>query len=226
MSPSPLKFRIRPPRPSPGFLALWLTFFILLTLGGYAAGFAPAAIAEAGDALFGFIPSRDSVVIAMPAGEGMSGPPHLIVPRLGLNAPIIFPENRDLETLNRALTRGVVHYPGSALPNGTGGMLLFGHSTALAVVHNRAFAAFNGLNRIQNGDTVRVHFGGREYWYQVIAVDAKTVDEAEIDISEIGRRLILVTCRTFGAKDDRTIVTAEFVKSYPLRASAAADSSP
>lgn len=212
-----------PPR---GFLALWLTFCVLLTLGGYAAGLAPAAVAEAGDALFGFSPSRDSAVVAAPNAQGIEGPPHLIVPRLGLNAPIIFPENRDLETLDDALTHGVVHYPGSALPNGTGGVFLFGHSTGLSVVHNRAFAIFNGLDRIRNGDTVRVRFGGREYWYQVTSVEAKTMDEAEIDISAGGRRLILVTCRTFGAKDDRTIVTAKFVKSYPLRVQAAADSSP
>jgi len=126
--------------------------------------------------------------------------------------------------LNDHLTRGVVHYPGSALPGEFGNVFLFGHSTGLRVVHNKAYAVFNGLKELTPGQVVRIRYGGREYWYRVTSVAMKAADEAWVDLRRDTkqRKLTLSTCNVFGAKTDRFVVEAEFMKSYPLRSYASA----
>lgn len=150
--------------------------------------------------------------------------PGVVIRSIGVSAPLVFPENRRLDVLNSALMRGVVHYPGSALPGEPGTVLLFGHSTGLAVVRNQNFAVFNRVPELRAGDVVRLRHNGREHWYRVRSIEVRRTDAAAIDISPTdgARRLIIATCRVFGGEDDRYIVTADFMESYPLRSHASA----
>ena len=150
--------------------------------------------------------------------------PKIIIPDISSSAPIVLPKHSDLDTLNHALTKGVVHYPGSAMPGEYGNAFFFGHSTGLAVVNNKSYAVFNRLQELKLGHVVRLRYGTREYWYRVTSMKIKKADEAIVDLSpsKTRRLLTLSTCRIFGAKDDRFVVEAEFMKSYPLRTAGSA----
>lgn len=145
--------------------------------------------------------------------------PRIIIPSIGVNAPIVLPEQLDLDVMNNGLAQGVVHYPGSVLPGEYGNTFFFGHSTGLAVVNNQAYAVFNRLQELKPGNVVRLRYGTREYWYRVTSMKIKKADEAIVDLSpsKTKRLLTLSTCRIFGAKDNRFVLEAEFMKSYPLR---------
>lgn len=207
------------------FLGAWLLTTASALSVLYAVNLVPNAIAEAGDAITAFLigdatPRRVIPVSAdAPTAEAMvmQTEPRLIIPVIGVNSGVVRPANRSIEILNQALLKGVVHYPGSALPNEDGNVFFFGHSTGLKVVHNKAFEVFNRISELKAGDVVRVRYGSREYWYRVTSLAIGKVDETKIDLAATGRKLTLVTCRVFGAKEDRYIVEADFVKSYPLR---------
>ncbi len=206
------------------FAWLFMTFTFLVML--YAVGLAPRTITELGDAIISpFIPEAAAIAVDEPyiTVAELSDVPHIIVPKLGINSPIMLPTSANIDILNSELLKGVVHYPGSALPGENGNVFLFGHSTGLKVVHNKNFEVFNRIQELSAGDIVRVQYGEREFWYRVTSVSVKKAEEALVDLRpDQGRKLTLSTCNVFGAKEDRFVVEADFVKSYPLRSAGSA----
>ncbi|MFH0804761.1 MAG: class E sortase [Patescibacteria group bacterium] len=56
-------------------------------------------------------------------------PDHLSIPDRKIEAPIVYTDKTDEPSFQEALTRGVVHYPGTALPGEYGNPYIFGHSS-------------------------------------------------------------------------------------------------
>lgn len=142
----------------------------------------------------------------------------IIIPAIEVDAPIVFPKSADIDVLNDSLLKGIVHYPGSALPGEKGSVFLSGHSTGLTIVHNKSFEVFNRLKDLKTGDIVQIQSGNQEYRYRVLSMKIAKVDGAVIDLNSRKEKLILSTCRIFGrdVKDDRFVVEAEFMGKYPL----------
>lgn len=154
---------------------------------------------------------------AMPVAAAATS---IIIPAAGIEAAIVFPAGNDFETLNRSLASGVVHYPGSTLPGEVGNILLFGHSSRLPAVRNPAYAAFNRLADLAIGDIVRIRHGGAEHWYRVTSSRIQAADDARIALDHTGRRLTLATCTTFGSRENRFVIEAEYLASYPITVAA------
>lgn len=144
-------------------------------------------------------------------------PSQLIIDKLGKTLPINNPATTDLATLDNSLLTGVSRYPESATMKEDGTMLIFGHSSYLAVVHNQNFRAFNGIQSLVWGDLIRVRSDDTEYVYRVENVYQLKATADSIPIEHTTKQLVLVTCNTFGAKEDRYVVEATFVDSYPLK---------
>lgn len=224
------------------FFAAWFFLFLVFFFLLYATDLVPSGAAEIGDKLTvpladglekwdKFLrsaaypaglsapvsPSTEQAVVA-PAVPRTAHGPSIIIPKVAISAPIIFPKTRNTGELNNALTQGVVHYPDSAMPGERGNVFLFGHSSGLAVVHNNAFAVFNRLQELAPGDIIRIRSGSHEYWYRVRSVTARKAKDTRIDLATDQKLLTLSTCNLFGnSTEDRFVVEGEFVKSYPLR---------
>lgn len=143
-------------------------------------------------------------------------PERIVIERIGVSSPIMNPEATDVHVLDAELKRGVVRYPGSAYANEEGNMFLFGHSTGLKNVRNKAFEAFNKLGTLMVGDIVKVYAKDRIYEYSVVSVALARAAEARVEFSTGRKMLTLVTCNTFGKKEDRFVVTAEFKREVTL----------
>lgn len=217
---SPLFRRVR------RIAAIWLLLAIPFAAATYASGFAPRGVMEFGDATMSLLIGDDEGAdssLSLVRGDAVSSAvvqeSRILIPSVGIDAPIQNVTSTDPDVLNTALLSGVVHYPGSAFPGQDGNVFLFGHSTGLAVVHNQAFRSFNRLGEVEPGDTIRIRSGSREYWYRARSRTLVHADAATIDLRTTpGMRLLtLSTCNVFGKKDDRFVIEAEFVKSYTLR---------
>ena len=143
-------------------------------------------------------------------------PNRIIIDALDREIPILNPSSRDNEVLDQALLSGVVRHPDSADLLSEGGMFLFGHSSYLPVVQNKNFQAFNGLQDLKWGDLIRVQSSDFEYIYRVDRVYEEEATVARVETESTEKRLTLVTCNTFGAKDDRYIVEAVLIDAFPL----------
>lgn len=144
-------------------------------------------------------------------------PTRVIAASVGLDDTITNPTSADIAALDRALLSSSVRYPGSALLNEDGNVLLFGHSSYLRTTLNPAYKAFNDIQKLKTGEIVTVYSANQAYEYRVTSVKFVKAEDAVIDLRRDGpRRLTLVTCNSFATKSDRFVVEAEFVKSYAL----------
>lgn len=159
--------------------------------------------------------ARDADAVAVTAQNAL--PVRIVIDALKRDVAVLNPTETTIEALDAALLKGVIRHPDSADFKKTGTMFLLGHSSYLPTVHNRNFQAFNGIQKLVKGDTIRVRSADTEYLYSVTRVYEAKASNAEADIQWATPKLIMVTCDTFGAKDDRFVVEADFVKSYPIQ---------
>jgi len=139
-------------------------------------------------------------------------PVQIGIDAIDLAASISNPATTSIEVLDEALLSGAVRYPTSAPLGINGTVLLFGHSSYLPVVHNKAYKAFDGIQNLLRGDTISVFSATKEYRYRVVSVRKANVNDAgasTIALPTDGQHLVLVTCDSFASKSDRFIVTAD-----------------
>ena len=141
----------------------------------------------------------------------VENPVRIVIKDIGIDTPIQNPTSTGVEALDEALLKGAARYPQSALLGENARMFIFGHQSYLPIIHNQAFKAFNGLQKLKGGEEITVFSGTAEYHYRVTSVLHKSAADALIELGAGARTLTLSTCDSFGQKTDRYVVTAEFV---------------
>lgn len=210
------------------FMRVSFFIFAILFVGSVSVGFSPAGVQEINNAFFSLfihdprtqsdtLPQvtltsvdgeRDTISVIAPYAQ----PIHLSIPKIALTTKILSPQSTDAAVLDNALLNGAVMYPGSGSLESKTNIFIFGHSSGLPVVHNQNFKIFNNLKLLSLGDSVSVYSDEREYRYKVTSVRLALSDEVRVTFSN-DHKLILSTCNTFGAKEERYVVEASFVDS-------------
>lgn len=140
-------------------------------------------------------------------------PTKVEIPKIGVSSIINVPAGIDVSTLDNALTKGAVYYPGSGTLQG-GNMFLFGHSTNWSVVNNDAYKTFNDLDKLSAGDEIVLTSGGEKYVYIVRTVKLSSEDDAVVQFASNSPMLTISTCDTFGRKQDRWVVEADLKTTF------------
>lgn len=143
-------------------------------------------------------------------------PVRLIIDSLDKSVPILNPDSSDIATLDANLLKGAVRHPDSGDFRRKGTIFILGHSSYLPNVINKNFQAFNGIQKLNWGDTIKLQSEDLEYVYRVDRVYRTVASEAEITIEAGKEKLILATCNSFGSKDDRFIVEATLVETHDI----------
>src|SRR3989344_4518175 len=143
-------------------------------------------------------------------------PAKIEITKINLSASVVNPTTAGIEALDKELLKGAVRYPTSAKLGEVGNVVLFGHSSYLPVVNNQVYKTFNGIQKLVAGDVVIVYSSNTAYTYRVRSVAKESADNnTAIQLSMDDKVLTLVTCNSFAAKQDRFVVTADFVESHP-----------
>lgn len=137
--------------------------------------------------------------------------------KLGRGVDVLNPPSSDIAVLDEALLDGAVRYPESADFNTTGNMFILAHSSYLPNVFNKNFQAFNDIQKLTWGDTIRVRSADTEYVYRVQKVYQDKASNIVIPQTQGEAKLTLSTCDVLSAKEDRYVVEADFVGSQKLR---------
>lgn len=143
-------------------------------------------------------------------------PVRVVINEIDIDTPVITPASTDIDVLDRALLSGAVHYPSSPLAGEQGNMLIFGHSSYLPVVQNKAYQAFNELQKLTPGSIVSVYTDTTRYDYKVDRVRLARAEETVITFDADEPTLTLATCNTFGAKQERWVATATLTTTVAL----------
>ncbi len=146
-------------------------------------------------------------------------PVSIYIDALEREVNVLNPVSGDVETLDNALLSGVVRHPDSADFGTIGTIFLLGHSSYLPNVINGNFQAFNGIQKLEWGDTIRLRTESMEYIYSVDRVYEAKASSAEVPLQFEEHKLVLATCNTFATKDDRYVVEATLVAKKALTSS-------
>lgn len=140
--------------------------------------------------------------------QNLTKPDRITIDKVGINVKVYEPDSINVAVLDESLKKGAVYYPGSGTIE-QGNIFIFGHSTNWPVVQNPAYKTFNGLNKLEKGDIIKVGAGNQEFSYKVQTVNLVDADNALVKFDNSGQTLTLSTCNTFGEKQERWVIVAE-----------------
>lgn len=152
---------------------------------------------------------KKTSVSEVTASEPEMFPETIVFDRLDRSVSVLNPNSRLVSDLDMALLSGAVRHPDSATLEQKGTVFILAHSSYLPHVVNSNFRAFNGIQDLEWGDTVRVFAKNKEYIYRVNRVYRAEASDLTVPIAGDKNRLVLATCNSFGSVDDRYIVEAD-----------------
>ncbi len=132
------------------------------------------------------------------------------IPEYNIHSSIESPVSNDVQTLDTALLRAAVYYPGSGFP-GSNNMLIFGHSTSFKVVRNKAYQVFNNIKSVKPGTTIYIRTQTQTHIYKTRDVRKVSKYTAWIQFKSDKPMLTLSTCDSFGKRSDRWVLEADYV---------------
>jgi len=138
----------------------------------------------------------------------------LIVPKIGINAPVIAAVNpANPGVYLEALQKGVAHAATSFFPDEAGTVYLFSHSTNYEWFVRDLNAVFYLLKNLEAGDLVVIFYKGNRYTYRL--TEKRIVGPKEVGYlvpQAAERRLILQTCWPPGSVAQRLLLFAELIE--------------
>jgi len=130
------------------------------------------------------------------------------IPKLEILAPLILVEKAS--EVQKALDRGVVLFPNSALPGKQGQTIILGHSAPLGWPKIKYDWVFSGLGQLNKGDEIFLYIGNKKFTYLVknkIFLDRG--EELPQDLTSSKNMIILISCWPPGKDFKRIAVLAE-----------------
>jgi LPXTG-site transpeptidase (sortase) family protein len=143
-------------------------------------------------------------------------PNTLIIPSLGIQAPIIYTDDKTENGFQAALINGVVHYPGTANVGELGNVYIFGHSSDFFWSKGKYKNIFATLPEIKPGAEIYAsNPAGEKFTYLVTAGFAVASNDTSV-LDQQGNTKKLLTLQTswpVGTALKRWVVTAELKNS-------------
>lgn len=139
-------------------------------------------------------------------------PGELNIPANGIKAPLIF--TKDTKNFDSDLTKGVVHYPGTALPGEVGTSYISGHSSGYAWQKNAYKNIFRKLGDVKDGTsftiTVTLNNGSKATIYYVVQSRQEFAanDQAQF-VQTADARVALSTCWPIDTSSRRLVLFAK-----------------
>ena len=134
----------------------------------------------------------------------------IVIPKLSINSRVIKNVNPyDAKIYQKALTRGVAHAQGTALPGENGNIFIFSHSSENFYEAVRYNSIFYLLPKLSIGDTITLYYENNRFDYHV--AEKKIINSGEISyLSGNSEKptLTLMTCYPLGTNLKRFIIVA------------------
>jgi LPXTG-site transpeptidase (sortase) family protein len=139
-------------------------------------------------------------------------PNTLVIPALGIEAPVIYVTETTETVYQEALRDGVVHFPGTALPGQPGNTYIFGHSSDYVWSAGDYKTVFAKLPQIELGTEIELTDADGEL-FRYVVTETKVVGPRDLSVldqfNNEKRILTLQTSYPLGTALQRYIVVAE-----------------
>ncbi len=143
------------------------------------------------------------IINHLPKNANLSKLNRIIIPKIGVNSPII--ESNDAKY---ALNRGAWRTPVSSTPDKGGNMVISGHRYKYLPPNNLTFYL---LDKLTVGDVMSVAWQEKDYYYRV--KQTKIVEPTDVSILNptATTTLTVYTCDPIYSQEHRLVVIAELV---------------
>ena len=145
----------------------------------------------------------------------------LVIPKLGKSVPLVNMSAEHIEGENWAelekqiqsgLQKGVVHYPGTAVPGQVGNVFITGHSSYYPWDPGKFKDVFAVLGQLEVGDEYYVYYDQRKFTYKVTEKFEVMPDNVNVLQQPHDKKIsTLMTCTPVGTTLRRLIIRAEDV---------------
>jgi len=141
---------------------------------------------------------------SLPENKFDVSPNRVIIPKIGVNAPIVVTDNADY-----GLSQGAWLVPDTSTPDKGGNTVITGHRFKYLPPHNLTFYLFH---KLEAGDLVSIIWKERDYLYRIKEV--QIVDATEVSILEPTDEptLTMFTCHPIYSTEERLVVISELVE--------------
>ncbi|NTU69359.1 sortase [bacterium] len=142
-------------------------------------------------------------------------PNKIVIPKIGVDAPIIEAISVEEADIIKALESGVGHYPNTALPGEVGNIFLTGHSSNYSWAKGSYNFVFSILNKMSVGDKIYIYYDKYLYTYDVFEVTLVSPKDTSVLNQGSDSIVSVMTCDPPGTTWKRRIVKARQVDPSP-----------
>lgn len=139
-------------------------------------------------------------------GEVIPNDNRIVIPKINVNSPVVFPNSNSEKVIQDALTKGVVHYFGTAKPGEAGNTFITGHSSNFWWINGNYNYIFANLDKLSTGDQVVIYYNGNKFVYTVKNTVIVLPEETSVLQPTETPTLSLMTCTPPGTNWKRLIV--------------------
>jgi LPXTG-site transpeptidase (sortase) family protein len=141
--------------------------------------------------------------------------PTITIPKINVQAPVVYEPSTNEATFQKALQNGVVHYGNTAVPGQNGNVAIFGHSSNDWWEPGSYKFVFVLLDKLVPGDKITIDYQSHRYTYEVTA--STTVEPTQVSVLDQTPTptLTLITCTPPGTSWKRLVVTAKQIDPSP-----------
>ena len=157
------------------------------------------------------------VIVEPNANASIGQNPQIIIPKIGVDAPVVYDEPRvDNPNYEKALERGVVRLGNSADPGTKGNVVIGGHSSNNVFSPGKYKYVFVNLKQLDVGDVFYLNFKGVRYTYK-ITVAHKIITPKDVSVlAQTNTPIVtLFTCDPPGTNINRLIIQAAQIDPDP-----------
>ena len=158
---------------------------------------------------------KTPAITATQASTVVSANPTISIPKISVNAPVVYATDNSESAILVDLESGVVHYANTALPGQPGNSVIFGHSSNDWWEPGNYKFVFVLLDKLVPGDTFSVNYNSKQYIYQVTS--STVVDPTDVAVlnQTADPEMTLITCSPPGTSWKRLIVVAKQISPAP-----------
>lgn len=157
-------------------------------------------------------------VQAPPPAETVPPDPIIIIPKINVNAPVVYEPSQAEDKIQYGLRSGVVHYGGTAVPGERGNVVIVGHSSNDWWQPGNYKFAFVLLDKLAIGDSVQINYQSKKYVYQVTSNKVVAPTDLSVLDPTTDPTLTLITCTPPGTNWKRLIISAKQIEPVPASA--------
>ncbi len=167
-----------------------------------------------------------NVIVDQATSTKVSAEPRLIIPKINVDAPVVYGTNpADNTAVEDALRSGVVHYPianAASSPGQNGATTILGHSSNDVFDNGSYKFVFVQLNKLDIGDTFFVNYQSTRYTYKVTKKEIISPrDVGKVTGDPAKPSVILITCDPPGTALNRLLVFADQINPDPAKSTSA-----